>query len=142
MFKTNQTSKPAIGVGYGGNVCQDEPALHFQQTGEYVVLVGHGEKADVIVDNLTQELGDEQMANKNAESFKDNIDMPGHEITNICLPGGLLSEQEDTFVEKENQAIDSEQILGQKESSSKLEKCQLIEQEDTLVEEETKAMDR
>ena len=45
-----------------------------------------------------------------------NIDMPCHEITNFCLPGGLLSEQEDTSVEEETQAIDSERILGQKES--------------------------
>ena len=59
-------------------------------------------------------------ANKVAESLKDNIDMPGHEITNFCLPGGLLSEQEDTSVEEETQAIDSEQILGQKESMTNI----------------------
>ena len=59
-------------------------------------------------------------ANKVAESLKDNIDMPGHEITNFCLPGGLLSEQEDTSVEEETQAIDSEQILGQRDSIRKL----------------------
>ena len=138
--RSNDSQSESEHRGCGENVCQEEPALHVQQTGEYVVLVGHGEKVDVIVDNLTQELGDDLLANKDAESLKDNIDMPGHEITNICLPGGLLSEQEDTLVEKETQAIDSEQILGQRDSISKLERFQLIEHEDALVEEETKAI--
>ena len=47
--------------------------------------------------------------------------MPGHEITNFCLPGGQLIEQEETLVEEETQAMDSVQIFEQKEFISRLE---------------------
>ena len=58
------------------------------------VMVGHGGKAD---DNMTHKCGDVLLANslnkdtKNL-NLKDNIDIPGHEITNCCLPGGHLIE--------------------------------------------------
>ena len=175
--RSNDSQSESEHRGCGENVCQEEPALHVQQTGEYAVLVGHWGKADVSIDNLTQELGDDLLANKNTETLKDNfrsrwwgvlaprsaharpflvaelqsipvkvgvdgaisgdskhlvnsghliadtqtnIDMPCHEITNFWLPGGLLSEQDNTLVEEETQAIDSEQILGQRDSIRKL----------------------
>ena len=47
--------------------------LAVQQTAEYAVLVSHGGKADVSIVNLTQELGDNLLANKDTENVKDNF---------------------------------------------------------------------
>ena len=39
--RSNDSQSESEHRGCGENVCQEEPALHVQQTGEYAVLVGH-----------------------------------------------------------------------------------------------------